>query len=451
MSQLRLFAVLLSTLCVVAWPADAQDAASGWVLTTADFRSTPVSIKAIDPSGVRVAASDAGHGQPGERLVIMDDFLQLERTLPQSVAAAQQGRLLLHLLGGDQVAGEPASIVGEQLVWNNGAAGEVRVPLSRAVAITRPGQQPPDRRPTEDVVVLANGDAVRGIIAGIEGGRISMQRSDSPDPLAVPVESVASVQFAATGAAGAGGANNAKGFRLRLGDGSSLPAASLTLANGKLEADLGDGRKRPFDLSRVAAIEQVNGPASWLTGRQPLESVYTPYFGTGQDFPARLNQSVDGGRDLRFGGRTFRRGIGVHAYSRLAYGLDGQYAAFRVQYAVDERLARADMAVRVKVDDKVVHEKQNVRAGTLSPVIVADLAGAKKLTLEVDFGGGTDVQDRLVWLEPALLRKKPAEEPKPPATPPAPATSSAPAPAPTSTPATSPDPTPPAPREQPNP
>ena len=120
-----------------------------------------------------------------------------------------------------------------------------------------------------------------------------------------------------------------------------------------------------------------------------------------------MNQAVDGSTDLRFGGKTFRRAIGVHAYSRLVFPLDGQYAAFRTQYAVDERLGRADMTVRVKLDDKVVHEKQNVRAGTLSPVITGDLAGAKTLTLEVDYGGGTDVQDRLVWLEPALLKKKP--------------------------------------------
>jgi len=418
MMPLRTFAIL-STLFLAAAVARAEDAAAGWVLTTADFRSAEVTLKSIDASGVHVAG-DAN--QPGsDRVVGMDEFLQLERPMPASVAAAQQGKFVLHLAGGDEVAGEPASVRGEQLVWNNAAAGEVRVPMSRAVAITRPGQSAPDRRPAEDVVTLANGDAVRGIIAGIEGGKISVQRTDSPDPLAVPVDSVASVQFAATGGAGAAGAASGKrAFRLRLGDGSSLPAATLTLAAGKLSADLGDGKPRPFDLSRVAAIEQVNGPASWLTDRQPAENVYLPYFGTGQDFPARMNLSGDGGRDLRFGGKSFRRGIAVHAYSRLVYPLDGQFAALRLQYAVDERMARADMTVRVKLDDKVVHEKQAVRGGTLSPVIFADLGGAKRLTLEVDYGGGTDVQDRLVWLEPALLRHKPAAEP--PATPPPAAT-----------------------------
>jgi NPCBM/NEW2 domain-containing protein len=115
---------------------------------------------------------------------------------------------------------------------------------------------------------------------------------------------------------------------------------------------------------------------------------------------------VDGSRELRFGGKSFRRAIGVHAYSRLTWPLDGKYAAFRTQYAVDERLSHADMTVRVKLGDKVAYEKQNVRAGTLSPVISVDLGGAKSLTLEVDYGSGTDVQDRLVWLEPALLKKK---------------------------------------------
>jgi hypothetical protein len=315
---------------------------------------------------------------------------------------------VLHLAGGDQLAGEPVAIAGEQLVWNSATAGEVRVPMSRAVGVTKAGQRPPDRRTADDVVTLSNGDVVRGIIAGIEGGKISVQPTDSTEPTPVPVDSVASVQFAATAGAAqpAGGAGAVRGFRLRLGDGSSLPAASLTLAGGKLSADLGDGKPRPIDLSRVGAVEQVNGPASWLSGRQPSQSLYVPYFGQAQDFPARMNQSVDGLTELRFDGKTFRRAIGVHAYSKLVYPLDGQYAAFRTQYAVDERLGRADMTVRVKLDDKVVHEKRNVRAGTLSPVVVVDLGKAKALTLEVDYGAGTDVQDRLVWLEAALLKKK---------------------------------------------
>jgi hypothetical protein len=399
MVSFRITATVIWVSLVAAAAARAQDS---WTLTTADFRNASVSLKGIDSNAVKVSES----GQ-GDRTVPMDEFLQLERTLP---ASAQQGKFVLHLAGGDQLAGEPVSISGEQLVWTNAAAGELRVPMSRVAAMTRPGQQPPDRRTNEDVVTLNNGDAVRGIIAGIEGGKVSVQRPDATDPTPVPVDSIAKIQFASTAAPGAAAAGS-RSFRIRLADGSSLPARALTLDNGKLSADLGDGKPRPMDLARVAAVEQINGPAAWLSGRPPAESVYVPFFGNGQEYPARMDATVEGSKDLRFGGKTFRRAVGVHAYSKLTWPLDGTYAAFRTQYAVDERLTQADMTVRIRVGDKVVHEKQNVRGGTLSPVITVDLAGAKSMTLEVDYGSGTDVQDRLVWLEPALLKKKPALAP----------------------------------------
>ena len=382
---------------LLAIPAAAA-AQENWTLTTADFRSSPVVLKSIDAEGLVVTDPL----QNADRRVPMNEFLTVERPVSP---AAQQGKFVLHMAGGDQLAGEPVTIAGEELVWNNAAAGELRVPMSRVAAMTRPGQQPPERRTNEDVVTLANGDAVRGIIAGIEGGKVSVQRPDAAEPLPVGLDSIARVQFAATAATGAAAAK-ARGFRVRLADGSTLPARGLTLAGGKLSADLGDGKARPLELARVAAVEQVNGPAAWLSGLAPSESRYVPFFGTGQGYPARMDAAVDGTRDLRFGGRGFRRAIGVHAYSKLTWPLDGQYAVFRTQYAVDERLAQANMTVRVKVDDKVVHEAQNVGPGMLSPVVTVDLGAAKTLTLEVDYGAGTDVQDRLVWLEPALLKKK---------------------------------------------
>ncbi len=60
--------------------------------------------------------------------------------------------------------------------------------------------------------------------------------------------------------------------------------------------------------------------------------------------------------------------------------------------------------MRVKVDGKVVHEASHVRAGVLSPVVRVDLAGAKVLTLECDYGPTGDTQAHLNWLQPALLR-----------------------------------------------
>ena len=123
----------------------------------------------------------------------------------------------------------------------------------------------------------------------------------------------------------------------------------------------------------------------------------------------------------------------MHSYSRIDFALDGQYAAFRTQYAIanDTKTQYADVIVRIKVDGKTVHEQEHVRADALSPLVIVDIPkAARQLTLEVDYGDANDTQDHFNWIEPALLRQKPA----PPAPPPMPMTQPA---APTTQPAPS--------------
>ena len=93
-------------------------------------------------------------------------------------------------------------------------------------------------------------------------------------------------------------------------------------------------------------------------------------------------------------------------YSRITWDLPaagGNYKAFRTQYAIDGLAPYADVTVRVKLDGKTVHERTGFTAGELSPVVLVPLNNAKQLTLEVDFGGNYNVQDRLNWIEPALI------------------------------------------------
>src|SRR5206468_11290317 len=127
--------------------------------------------------------------------------------------------------------------------------------------------------------------------------------------------------------------------------------------------------------------------------RAPAESVYIPYFGNDSLYAAKMDANYKG-EEIRFRDTRFARGIGVHAYSRLAWDLDGTYAAFRTRYAIDGDGPLADVTVRIKLDDKVAYEKEHVRAGVLSAVVLLDLTNAKRLTLEVDFGANGSTQDR---------------------------------------------------------
>lgn len=423
---MRYALLTLSALCLLARPVVAQQDAT-WTLSTADFKTEQVALRSIDDAGVTVVP--AGGGEP--RVIPAAAFLQLDRGLPP---VERPGKFVLHLAGaggGDRVGGEPVKVENDQLTWSNAAVGELVVPLTQLAAITKSGQSPDPGKRTEDVVALANGDSVRGIVTSLAGGQVQVKPGGGADPVAVPLDAVVSIHFATAAApappANGGGGDAPRLHRLRLDDGSTVVGSSLSItADGKLSLAIGGAAARPLDLARVVGIEQVNGPIRWLTSLTPSQDVYVPFVASRQPlWRTRIDTDV-AGDPFVVGGRALKRGIGVHAQSRLVYPLDGSFKAFRTRYGINDSLVRADVTVRIRLGDKVVHEA-NVKAGVLSPVVVVELGDAKELVLEVDYGQGIDVEDRLNWLEPALLREVPKKE-EAPATAPAAAEAEAPAP-----------------------
>lgn len=386
-----LAAIFLLTISASVAPAE-----DGWLLTTAQFKTDSVSLKAFDASGAKVASLSGG----AERTVSMEDFLDLSRSLPVAQGA---GRFVLHLSGGDHLGGEPVGLKGDALVWKNADLGEISVPGSKLIAITPPGQSAPTDRQHEDVVRLSNGDTVHGIIAAMAADSITVQTASGNVP--VPISAVASINFAIT--PGSGSAE--RGFRVRLDDGSSLVGSDARLDGDHLIVSLDKDGDRKIELAHVEAIEQVNGPVSWLSSRTPSEALYYRFLGGPCEPAFYADRAWGGQRRIDFKGRAIAHGIGVHALSQLSWTLDGKYQAFRTRYAIEgDPGGIADATVRIKSDGRVVYEKSHVRSGRLSPVILEDLSGIKTLTLEVD-GGTAYSQDTLDWIEPALLKHRPTE------------------------------------------
>jgi hypothetical protein len=413
-----------------------------WVLTTADFRSERVGLRAIDATGATV--SNAGDGQ--NRLVAFERLLMIER-LGRSASApppAQTTQMTPAMPGGGFVViteggraravGTPQSLAGDELVWENPTVGELRLPLRSVVAIVSRGQQQQPQQQqhledalaaggaanqrSEDVVTLGNADVVRGIISGVTGSRVSVQQTDG-QTIDVPLETVARITFASTGATSFATANSdsrsaarQRAFCVGLADGSFVVAHSVRLSGEKVTIELSEGSvPRTIALAAVTSVEQINGPVIWASALPMSDPVQRPLFDL--SWPARTDRSVDG-EPIRVGDRTFARGIGVHSYSRLSFALDPAWRAFRTQYAIAGEWPYANVTVRIKLDDRVVHERSDVRSGTLAQPVLIELSGGEMLlTLEVDYGKNYDVQDRFNWIEPAFLRVRP-ERPAPP-------------------------------------
>ncbi len=398
-------------IAVAMFFASAVLADDSWVLTGSDFRRSSVGVESLDGNGIKLVTPDGA-----KSVRSLDEVLRLEHS---STAPATTQKFNLFLQGGDRIVGQIGELKDEILKWNNPVVGDLSLPLSKLRAFSRsssPAGLDVDRK--EDQVVLSNRDIVRGVVAGIEDGKIMMQTGG--DTVSLPVDSSDSIFFASSPQKTT---TTSKSWRVQLTDNSVLTASVVAIKDGKLTFQL-PGPKGVADaklsysanLANVQSIEQLNGPVSWLSDRTASINKQVP-FNSEMVFPARMNLNVFG-KPLRAGTQTFEKGIGVHANSVVTFPLDGSYGEFRTRYAIDttSEVGKAVICVRIRLDGKIAHEQKNFRAFKLSPVVTVDLSGARELTLEVVAEGVTDTQDRLDWIEPALIRtgvKIPATAPSP--------------------------------------
>ncbi len=425
---MRIRTLFIITLAMSGPAASAVPAT--WTLTDDRFRQKSVRLESITDGQFNFATADGPFALKSEK------FLSLERPIGNVNAS---GQFALHIAGGDTLFGSPGGVKDGRLTWKTDAFGELRVKLSDCRALVRrdaaaPVDQIDDKR-VEDVVGFSNGDAQKGFIADVDAEQIVLDIGDSRIPR--EIASIHYILFASPARAAAG---DESAIRVRLVDGSALTASTVRTRNDGLIMTVRDGDEREVPLDALAALEHLNGPVAWVSVRMPVSIEQTNFvIEHPPSFPTRMNRTVDG-KPIRFGKTTYSRGIGVHARSVIVFNVDPAYPWFRTQYAIDPdqpRTDKADVTVRIKADDKILHEVAHFRGGHLSPVVLVDLSGARQLTLEVDFGANAESQDRFNWIESAYLKHKPAAD-DPPAATSGPATNPAPATTPSSGPATKP-------------
>jgi hypothetical protein len=372
----------------------AQDS---WTLVTADFQSHPISLLSIDDKGIN---SPTG-------FVLWDNVLELDHAIRP--AATDSAGFTLYLNGGDSAAGYPTAVANDTVSWRNDSFGDLDVPEDRVNAIVRSGQTAPgleEPRKT-DLVRLANGDQTSGVVENLADSTLAIQPAGADSPVNLSLDAISAILLADPdpNAAAAG-----RGLRVRLNDGSSLtfPVVLLATADAShLQAGFTEKTIHAIDLSTVASIEQTNGPVRWLTGLTPAEIVYHPYFT--ENYPPQFDHSVaEPNVSIRDKFPGFRHGIGVHSYTKLTYAVPDGFEFFRTQFAVDRivgsDMSRADVNVRILVDDKIVKQFPHLRFGPVSEPVTVNVGNGKTLSLEVDYGDNLDAQGRFVWLDPAFVR-----------------------------------------------
>lgn len=292
----------------------------------------------------------------------------------------------------------------------------LKVPLSHAAALwltDQPADTPPDParyawaagNKNRDVVRFRNGDAVRGVLgfAADAADPTFRLRPDPGEPRDVPAADVAAVAFNPL----LSRPRKPKGpfVRVVTADGTRLALVNTSVADGFLKGETTFGQKVGVHLGELAALDVFQTKAAYLSDLKPAKAEYAAFLGvtwpwqadrTARGLPLRL--ALPGGE------ATFDKGIGTHPKTTLAYDLGGKYRRFEATVGLDPDRGRGPVVVRVRVDGKeqAVPGLADFTPGTAVPVRV-DLAGAKSLVLEVDFGPGGGVRGDVNWCDARLV------------------------------------------------
>ncbi|MDX1946414.1 MAG: NPCBM/NEW2 domain-containing protein [Pirellulaceae bacterium] len=276
---------------------------------------------------------------------------------------------------------------------------------------------------TEDRLHLAGGESISGLLvsAPLDGPFLPADAPPPPvfrilprgatEPLAIPAGKVIALSLAGPDLA----AKIGSGAWLGLADGSLIQAVKFViraggvsvqlLAGGELKTTL-VGRDNPDRTfwDEVTLVQPVSPRVGWLSDLPPLGYRHIPYLSVA--WPYAADASTSGGR-LRAGGRAYRKGLGMHTTSRLAYDVAG-YRTFAAELAIDEAAGDGGSAIfKVLLEIApsewtVAYESAILRGGDEPVPISIDLRGARRMALIVEFADRGDELDHANWLDARL-------------------------------------------------
>lgn len=252
---------------------------------------------------------------------------------------------------------------------------------------------------TEDVAFIEKDGQmhdVKGLVVGIEGGELIFRFNG--EDRKINLGRLVGVELAAQEA------HLAQTFHqaVELAGGDVISGQWKQLNDGKIELQTPWGKSIQVPMEQVASIANRNGKVVFLSDLTPSKVEQTPYFD--RVFPYRNDLSLDGGA-IHLADGYFEKGVSMHSRSVLEYPTNGQFEQFKAHVGFEQpEGAMGQCAIRLVGDGRVLYQDADAR-GTNKPADVnVDVKGVNRLTLEVDFGEGQDVGDRVAWANARLLR-----------------------------------------------
>lgn len=391
-------------------PAASRPGASAVTVDAQILRGEPVrgELRAVGPEEVQVGVSGGAL-----RTIPTRDLVSLQFG---SVTPRAAGSARVELAGGDVVVGPISGGKGDVLeVLLAGVA--VRLPVEAIRRVDFPDRVPPG---VPELPAPASGDRLfkrsrGGGVDPVNGTLVAFQEKsvefESPviGRATIAYDDLFALTIAPLDAAPE--PQEPAGAVVLLAPEGRLSGRLAGFADGVISLDSPSLKRVTISARAARGIRFRSDRFTEVSELDPVEVVETPYFGDAPlvKFPWQRNRSVSGG-PLRVGGVEFATGLGVHSRCALTYELDGRFSGFASKVGIDDETQqlprRGSVVFRVLGDGRTLWESRVVRGGERALAVPEiAVAGARRLTLEVDYADGLDIADRADWCEPILLRE----------------------------------------------
>ena len=328
------------------------------------------------------------------------------------ITGAAPGGAVFYLNGGGRLHGTIAGGEHESVVVNTSVADGLEIGLSSLAGVWF-GAGAPDARvefdqamgsrlPGKDTLLIEREgviNAVRGSVVslGADGGALLLNRKE--------------FDFRREGLIGivlASGVGEKTRWPvlLRLVDGTELPGRVLEGDDDRLVFATSFGGEVVIPATRVASIRFYSERVLYLSALTPARDESSGLLH--RPWATRFDRSVMNG-PISLDGKTYDRGIGVHADATLEYDIGGGYETFAATIGIDDAVRpRGTVRFRVEGDGRELFDSGIVTGEHEARNIVVDVRGVSRLSLVVLNGDGLDLSDHADWADARLI--KPREE-----------------------------------------
>lgn len=178
----------------------------------------------------------------------------------------------------------------------------------------------------------------------------------------------------------------------------------------ELRAKLAGGVEIPLPWETITRLDFSVGKIVYLSDLEPESVRWTPYL----DFhkaSAALEQFYaprrDEGREhqpLVIGGKTYPKGLSLYSRTEMTFRLPGGAKTFKATAGIDDAVRDVGgVRLEISADGKKLLDK-SISGGDQPLDIDLNVAGAKRLSILVDYGDGVDAGDYLDLAEARILK-----------------------------------------------